>query len=153
MEEMWQLLAKPHCVGTRCFQSRTWWEFEAFLNQALRTLYLLNSTLMTDLLLQLSATVCTVSIHHHLTSPTGGWCSSVANTSFTPKIHFWVPGLALCRRKGGKKAKAQEEQFALCSSQGQQVGEGQPFPVAGLKYILSRCWHTSALKTDHLLQP
>lgn len=46
-------------------------EFEAFLNQALPTLYLLNSTLVTDLLLQLSAAVCTVSIHHHLTSPLG----------------------------------------------------------------------------------
>lgn len=122
----------------RCFQSRTWGEFEALLNQALLTLYLLNSTLVTDLLLQLSDTVCPVSIHHHLTSPTRGWCCLAANNSFTPKILLWSQEgfcnqrqVWPCVEERGekKKAKAQEQQFALCSSQGQAVGEDQPFPV------------------------
>lgn len=133
------------------------------MNHALPTLYLLNSTLVTDLLLQLSVSVCIASVHHPLTSPTGGWCCLVANTRFIPRILFWSQK-GFCNQcqvwpcveeRGKKKAKAQEQQFAFRSSQGQQVGEGQPFPagweqpgVAGVKHFSSRCWHSSAPLTQ-----
>lgn len=124
----------------RCFQSRTQWEFEAFLNQALPAFYLLKSSLVTDLLLQLSATACTVSAHHHLTSHTRGCCCLFGNTSFTPKLLFWSQE-GFCNqcqiwpcieeRGGKKKPRPKNRSFSSTAAKASRWERASPSLRAG----------------------